>query len=210
MPEPSRLYLFLVASAALLLMPGPAVLYIVARSVSQGRMAGLASVLGIEIANSMHVVAAAFGVSALLLSSALAFNAVKYLGAGYLVYLGMRKLLVADVPEQMDTGPNTSLRRIFSQGIVVNLLNPKVALFFFAFLPQFVQPAQGHVPVQILSLGFLFVTMAIVSDSIYALLASSIGYRLKSHAHFRSAQRYVTGSIYIGLGLTAALSGARH
>lgn len=135
--DPTKLYLFIIASLALLLVPGPAVLYIIGRSVSQGRPAGVASVLGIEVASLVHVTAAALGLSAILLSSALAFNVVKYLGAAYLIYLGIRTLLSKDkAPEEAAAKPD-SLRRIFTQGVVVNLLNPKTALFFFAFLPQF-------------------------------------------------------------------------
>lgn len=136
--ESSQLYLFLGASLALLLAPGPAVLYIVARSMNQGRMAGIVSVLGVESANFFHASAAALGLSAILVSSALAFDIVKYFGAAYLIYLGIRKLLVRQEEAQEKATKQESLSRIYSQGFVVNLLNPKTALFFFAFLPQFV------------------------------------------------------------------------
>src|SRR5512142_2441272 len=145
MIELSQLTFFMGASLALLLMPGPAVLYITARSANQGRLAGLVSVLAIETANFLQAVAATLGLSAILVSSALAFDVVKYLGAAYLIYLGARKLLVAEEDRQEGDVRPESLSRIYWQGFVVNLLNPKTALFFFAFLPQFVDPARGDV-----------------------------------------------------------------
>src|SRR5512144_1660414 len=145
MIEFSRLTFFMGAALALLLMPGPAVLYITARSANQGRLAGLVSVLAIETANFTQAVAATLGLSAILLSSALAFDVVKYLGAAYLIYLGVRKLLVREESTGNEAIKPESLRRIYWQGLVVNLLNPKTALFFFAFLPQFVDPNQGKV-----------------------------------------------------------------
>src|SRR5688572_14756674 len=150
--ESSQLYLFMIASLALLLTPGPAVLYIVARSINQGRMAGIVSVLGVETANFFHASAAALGLSAILLSSALAFDVVKYLGAAYLIYLGLRKLLIPEEKTEGDEIKVESLLRIYWQGFIINLLNPKTALFFFAFLPQFVDPARGNVTAQTLLL----------------------------------------------------------
>ena len=135
MPEPSTLAVFVVAAVALLVTPGPAVLYIVARSVEQGRWAGLVSALGVHVGTLVHVAAAALGLSALLVSSALAFDIVKYLGAIYLVYLGIRRLLASDARAEAGAAAPRSLRRLFAQGIVVNVLNPKTALFFLAFLP---------------------------------------------------------------------------
>jgi threonine/homoserine/homoserine lactone efflux protein len=215
MLELSRLPVFLFASLILLLTPGPAVLYIVARSLDQGRLAGLVSVASIEIGNSFHVIAAALGVSALLMSSALAFSAVKYLGAAYLVYLGLRKLFSRAGRQAQPAGAQPAvtverqrLRAIFSQGVVVATFNPKTALFFLAFLPQFVDRSRGPVAVQMLALGCIFVTMAIVSDGMYALLAGSVGQWLKSTRTFLWAERYIAGSIYIGLGVTAALADA--
>src|SRR5882672_2049067 len=161
----ATLSVYVTAALALLLTPGPAVLYIVTRSIDQGRKAGLVSVLGIELANLCHVIAASLGLSAILLSSALAFNVVKYAGAAYLVYLGIRKLTGRDTAPDSVAVERKSLRRIFSQGIVVNLLNPKTALFFFAFLPQFVDSSRGSVALQILLLGLIFVTMGTVTDS---------------------------------------------
>jgi len=201
-----NLPVFLLAALVLLLTPGPAVLYIVARSIDQGRRAGLVSVLSIETGNLVHVLAAALGLSALLLSSALAFSIVKYLGAAYLIYLGLRRLLARDPAQQVAGFQRQSLRRIFRQGVVVAILNPKTALFFLAFLPQFVDPSRGSVTAQLLTLGCLFVLMAMVTDSAYALLAGSAGQWLKGTRSFVRAERYVVGSVYIGLGITAALA----
>ncbi len=202
----ANLTLFLPAVILLLITPGPVVLYIVTRSIDQGRRAGLVSVLGSEIGNLVHVLAAALGLSAILLSSSLAFDVVKYLGAAYLIYLGIRKLLspVEGAPQSVERAP---LRRIFLQGIAVATLNPKTALFFFAFLPQFVDRSRGAVALQILLLGLIMLSMAIISDSCYALAAGAAGRWLRGSALFPRIQRYFTGSIYIGLGLVALLAG---
>lgn len=205
----SQLYLFIGAALALLLVPGPAVLYITARSASQGRMAGLVSVLAIETANFLQAVAAALGLSALLYSSALAFDVVKYLGAAYLIYLGLSKLFSSNDPAGDAVVVRETLWRIYWQGFAVNLLNPKTAFFFLAFLPQFVSPERGNVAAQTLLLGAIFVGMAIVTDSLYALLASSLAGRLKGRRDFQSRQRYFTSLVYIGLGITTALTGSR-
>ena len=209
MIDPSKLYFFVLAALALLLVPGPAVLYITARSASQGRMAGFVSVLAIETANFLQAVAAALGLSAILLSSALAFDVVKYLGAAYLIYLGIRKLLASDDGLESEQFKKESLRRIYWQGFIVNILNPKTALFFFAFLPQFVDPGRGNVTLQTLFLGVIFVGLAIVTDSMYALAASSLANRLAGNRHFQKGQRYFAGLVYIGLGITTALAGSR-
>ncbi len=201
-----KLPIFIFASIVLLLTPGPAVLYIIARSVDQGRVAGLVSVLSVEVGNFFHALAAAIGLSALLFSSATAFSVVKYLGAAYLVYLGVRKLFSRESALQETKVEPQSLKRIFSQGVTVAVLNPKTALFFLAFLPQFVDHSKGQISLQLLSLGVLFVLMAIVSDGMYALLASSAGQWLKSQRKVWQAERYVVGLIYIGLGMTAALA----
>lgn len=201
-----NLPVFLLAALILLLTPGPAVLYIIARSMDQGRLAGLVSVLSIETGNSVHVLAATLGLSAILMSSALAFTVVKYLGAAYLIYLGIRRLLTRDQDHEIARVQPQSLRRIYSQGVLVAILNPKTALFFLAFLPQFVDPSAGSVTLQLLTLGGLFVLMAIMTDSMYALLASAAGGWLKRNRSFLSAERYVVGSVYIGLGVTTALT----
>jgi threonine/homoserine/homoserine lactone efflux protein len=206
MPEISNLSLFVIAALTLLLTPGPAVLYIITRSIDQGRRAGLVSVLGIQTGGLFHVAAAALGISAILMSSALAFDVVKYLGAAYLIYLGIRKLTSkVEVETAVDVPPD-SLRRIFSQGVIVNVLNPKTALFFFAFLPQFVDPAKGSVPLQMFMLGVLFIFLAFFTDGMYALAAGTAGRWLKGNIRFLKAQKYFAGTVYIGLGLVAALA----
>ena len=201
-----NLPVFLLAALILLLTPGPAVLYIIARSMDQGRLAGFVSVLSIESGNSVYVLAATLGLSAILMSSALAFSIVKYLGAAYLIYLGIRRFLTRDQSHEIAKLQRQSLRRIYSQGVLVAALNPKTALFFLAFLPQFVDPSAGSVSLQLLTLGGMFVMMAIVTDSMYSLLASTAGSWLKMNRSFLAADRYLVGSVYIGLGLTAAFS----
>jgi len=208
MPQPNQLQLFVLASLALLVVPGPAVLYIVARSMHQGRMAGIASVAGVQVGACVHIVAAAFGLSALLLSSALAYSAVKYLGVAYLIYLGLRQVLSREAPRTAEAFEPRSLRRVFAQGVVVNVLNPKTALFFLAFLPQFVDPARGSVAMQMLFFGALFIGLAMLSDGTYALLAGSLGNWLRHSPRFWRGQRFFAGAVYIGLGLTTALSGS--
>jgi threonine/homoserine/homoserine lactone efflux protein len=200
---------FVVATLALLLIPGPSVLFVVARSVEQGRRAGLASVGGGAFGNLVHVCAATVGLSALLASSALAFSVVKYLGAAYLFYLGLRTLLTKEAEGTNGIGPRRSLRRIFSQSVIVYALNPKTALFFLAFLPQFTDPARGPLAPQLLVLGGLFVLLALVTDSAYALLAGVVGGWLRRNARVQRGQRYFSGIVYLALGVTAAITGER-
>jgi threonine/homoserine/homoserine lactone efflux protein len=203
----STVALFIVAALALLLIPGPSVLYIVARSVNQGRRAGLVSAAGVGAGSLVHVSAATLGLSALLLSSALAFAAVKYLGAAYLIYLGIRTLRARAAPEETSAPARRSLGRIFLQGVVVNTLNPKTALFFFAFLPQFVDPARGSVAAQIGLLGLLMVALGTCTDSSYALLSGTLGGLLRGNRRFAAFQQYATGTVYIALGVSTALTG---
>lgn len=209
MIETSQLLIFMGAALALLLLPGPAVLYITTRSVNQGRIAGLVSVLAVEIANFLQAAAAALGLSAILLSSALAFDIVKYLGAAYLVYLGIRKMIISEEPAKGGEVKRESLSQIFWQGFAINILNPKTALFFFAFLPQFVNPSKGNMTAQTLLLGAIFVGMAVITDTLYALIASSLAERLNENKNFQKGQRYFAGLVYVGLGITTALTGSR-
>ena len=209
MLDHSTLFVFIAAAVLLLVTPGPAVLYIVARSIDQGRRAGIVSALGIHIGTLMHVAAAALGVSALLVSSALAFNLVKYLGAAYLIYLGLQRLLTPEEKVQVKPPPPQKLSRIFYQGVLVNLLNPKTALFFFAFLPQFVDVTQGNVASQVFFLGSIFIGLGVLSDGLYAILAGTAGHWLRGNLHFLRTQRYFTAGVFITLGLTAALSGSK-
>jgi threonine/homoserine/homoserine lactone efflux protein len=205
----STLTVFIAAAVAMLLTPGPAVLYIVTRSVEQGRVAGLVSVLGICTGTLVHVAAAALGLSALLVSSALAFNIVRYLGAVYLIALGIQTLSRRDTSRADDPPRRAALRRVFAQGIMVNVLNPHTALFFFAFLPQFVNPSRGGVPLQIVTLGVLFVVLSATTDSGWAIAAGTAGDWIKRHPLFSHGQRFVAGGALIGLGAAAALAGGK-
>src|SRR5438874_12822533 len=209
MPELSMLWLFVGASVALLLTPGPAVLYIVTRSIDQGRLAGLVSVVGICTGTLFHVAAAALGLSALLVSSALAFNIVKYLGAAYVIVLGVQTLLRPDPKPTAVVLEQVGLRRVFVQGVIVNLLNPHTALFFFAFLPQFVNPSKGRVPLQMVGLGLLFVALSATTDSVWAIAAGTAGQWLKRHPLFARGRRYATGGALIGLGAATAFAGRK-
>ncbi|MEP6985783.1 MAG: LysE family translocator [Chloroflexota bacterium] len=206
---PANLLLFMTASLALLLIPGPAVVYIMTRSIDQGRTAGLVSVAGIESATFVHILAAALGLSAILLSSALAFDIVKYIGAAYLIYIGIQKLRSKDEDDANVVVPKQTLGQIYKQGVIVNLLNPKTALFFFAFLPQFVDPTHGSVTIQIVLLGLIFVTMATITDGTYAIISSALSGWLRGNKRFKQVQRYVTGTVYVGLGITTALAGRK-
>ena len=198
------------AAIVLLVIPGPAVLYIVARSVDQGRKAGLASCCGITTGGLAHVLAATFGLSALLVSSALAYSVVKYAGAAYLVYLGIKKLREHPIAAEGAKVQPASWRRVYVQGVLVQVLNPKAALFFFAFLPQFVNPTRGPVTLQFLALGMIFIVMGFISDSLWALTAGSAAGWLQRNRAFLRNQKYVSGTVYIGLGLATAVSGSRH
>jgi threonine/homoserine/homoserine lactone efflux protein len=207
-PSSTSIGLFALAAALLLLTPGPAVLFIVARSVEQGRIAGLASVFGITTGTLVHVLASTLGLSALLTSSAVAFAVVKYAGAAYLLYMGVRRIVSRTGPPAPSLDlPRRSLRRLYRDGFIVNLLNPKTALFFLAFLPQFVDPSRGSVPFQIAFLGLLFTIMGLMSDGLYALVAGTAGLWVKRQSRYLEWERYVTGGVFIGLGLTAALAG---
>jgi threonine/homoserine/homoserine lactone efflux protein len=209
-PSGQNLLLFAGAALVLLLIPGPAVLYVVARSVAQGRKAGIVSVLGIHTATLIHIAAAALGLSVLVLSSALAFNIVKYAGAAYLIWLGFRKLFgPAETVGLNGELQRYSHARLFRDGFLVNLLNPKTALFFLAFLPQFVDVSRGHVAMQITILGLMLAVLGVCTDSAYALLAGTVGDWLKRRRGYVKFERYGSGVLFIGLGFTAALSGTK-
>ena len=208
MIDPSRFAVFAVAALALLVIPGPAVIYIVAQSLDQGRRAGVVSVLGIHVGSLVHVLAATVGLSQLLVSSATAYTVVKYAGAAYLVGLGLRRILTRDrAPDPtVEVDPRSS-RQLFRQGIVVNVLNPKTALFFLAFLPQFVDVNAGHVPLQILVLGGTFVLLGLITDTVWALAAGLLSSKLRRSARVLRVERLVTGSVFIALGALTAASG---
>jgi len=207
-PDPSTIWIFCLAATALIVIPGPAVLYIVAQSVGQGRRAGVVSALGVATGGVVHVFGAAIGLSGLLLSSATLFSLVKYLGAAYLIYLGVRRITGKDTGILQTPAEQKSRRRMYRDGAVVNLLNPKTALFFYAFLPQFVDPDKGSVAVQSLFLGALFVTIALISDSIWGIAAGSAAGWLRSRPRVVAAEKWVSGGIFVGLGAFTALSGA--
>jgi threonine/homoserine/homoserine lactone efflux protein len=206
-PDPSHLALFVGAALLLLVVPGPSVLYVVTQSVSHGRRAGIASVAGITTGTLVHIAAATVGLSALLASSALAFDVVKYLGAAYLIVVGIRRLAGFEPDDEPHGQTSQSHRRIYRQGIVVNVLNPKTALFFLAFLPQFVEPSRGAAWLQILALGLLFAALGFLSDSTWALTTGTLGERLRRSRRFPAGRRYVSGTVFLGLGLAAALTG---
>jgi threonine/homoserine/homoserine lactone efflux protein len=207
-PGTANLALFVSAALVLLVIPGPAVLYIVGRSIEQGRSAGFVSGLGIHAATLVHVVAATLGLSALLASSALAFSVVKYAGAAYLIWLGIRKIFgrVESLDVDLWNG-GTGYWRLFRDGFIVNLLNPKTALFFLAFLPQFVDVTRGYVAMQVAFLGLTFTALGFITDGCYALAAGTAGNWLKRSRLWLRFERYVSGSLMIGLGVTAALAG---
>jgi threonine/homoserine/homoserine lactone efflux protein len=206
-PDAPAVGLYVVAALALLIVPGPSVLYVVTRSIEQGRRAGLASVVGIHVGTLVHIAAATLGLSALVLSSAVAFTAVKVAGAVYLIGLGLWTLFSRKAEADIALGGERNLRRAFAQGVVVNVLNPKTALFFLAFLPQFVDPNAPHPAFQIAFLGMLFALLGMVTDSLWALAAGTAGGVLRRSRRFARAQRYVAGSVYVGLGVATAVAG---
>jgi threonine/homoserine/homoserine lactone efflux protein len=209
LPNATLLSGFIVAALVVLLIPGPGVLYIVTRSLSQGRRAGLVSVLGLSAGALAHVAAATAGLSAILLASATAFGAVKTLGAAYLIYLGVRTLLSVQTSDTEDVMDTRSRSRLFADGVVVSVLNPKIAVFFLAFLPQFVDPARGPVATQIFTLGLLYVMLALVTDGMYAVLAGSVRSWIDARFMRGPVPRYASGAVYIGLGVSTALSGKK-
>jgi threonine/homoserine/homoserine lactone efflux protein len=210
MPDATTFGLFVAAALALLLVPGPAVIYVVTRSVDQGRPAGLASVLGVGIGSLVHIAFAAVGLSALLASSAAAFGVVKWLGAAYLIWLGLQRLLTRGEDAPAAVEPD-HLSRIFLQGVVVNVLNPKTALFFLAFLPQFVDPSRGPVWIQVSVLGLTLASLGLLTDGLYALLGGTAADWLRQRSEsvsLRRMRRYVPGGVYIALGVVTMVSGS--
>jgi threonine/homoserine/homoserine lactone efflux protein len=208
MPDLTTALVFSGAALALLVIPGPAVLYIVARSASQGRRAGLVSVAGIHVGTLVHIAAAVLGLSALIVASATAFTMVRLAGAAYLVYLGVttlrhHKALVDSTPASVPRSP----RRVFTDGVVLNILNPKTAVFFLAFVPQFVDVDAGNSTVQVAFLGMLFIALGLVTDGAYALAGGWIGTRLRRSPRLARRADTTAGVVYLGLGLTTALAG---
>ncbi len=209
MPETSTLLIFLVASTVLAIVPGPGVLYIVARSVEGGRRSGLAATLGVATGNMVHVMGAAIGLSAIIAQSATAFTAIKLAGAAYLIGTGVIRLLT---PVEVGTdvaAQSGDARKVYRGAVMVATLNPKTALFFLAFVPQFLSPDRGSMAIQGVLLGSMFVAIALVSDSLYALASGSLGERLRTSRRFAEIRRWFTGGTFISLGLAAAFSRER-
>lgn len=201
---PDRIGAFLAAAVLVLLFPGPAVLYITARGIDQGRWAAVLSAWGVELGNLILALATAAGLSAVLVSSTIAFSVVKYAGAAYLIFLGARRIAGRDIAHRSQVR-RASLRRVFGQGLLVGVSNPKTALFFAAFLPQFVNPAAGLLSLQLLVLGLMFVAIGLVTDTAYALASGTVGARVRWRG-FVPAQRYLAGAVYVALGIVAALA----
>ena len=204
MPTGSTIALFLLAAIALAVVPGPAVAYIVTQSIDQGRRAGLVSALGVASGGLVHVAAATVGLSALIASSATAFTVVKLVGAAYLIAVGIRRILSGEGDESEPRALRAPLRRVYRQGVIVNVLNPKTALFFLAFLPQFVDPERGAVWPQVAVLGVLFVSVAVLSDMTYALVSDAIAGRIRRTGTGARVRRWLTGGVFVALGITAA------
>ncbi|QBD74897.1 LysE family translocator [Ktedonosporobacter rubrisoli] len=207
LPTVTTILAFLAAGLGLVLIPGPNMLYIITRSLAQGRRAGLTSALGVETATLVHIMVAALGISALLLSSTLAFSLVKYGGAIYLVLLGLHTIFMHKQEQTEIRLSESSFLRVFLQGMLVNVLNPKTALFFFAFFPQFLDRTSGNISGQVFFLGALFFLLALCCDCLYALLAGTAGKWVKGNRHMQRLTPIVAGGIYVLLGfLTILLS----
>ncbi len=209
MPDGSTVLIVALASLVLVVIPGPAVIYILTRSVSQGRTAGMVSAVGVNLGSAIHVVAAVAGLSLLLASSAYAYTIVKWLGVAYLAWIGVRTLLTDDTEFTSPEMDRHSLRRIFTQGILVNVLNPKVAIFFLAFLPQFIDQNGANPALQTFVLGMTLVTIGLISDSVYALIGGGLGDWFRRLPGAARATRLTAGITYLALASLAAVSGNR-
>jgi threonine/homoserine/homoserine lactone efflux protein len=209
MPSTHNIVLFMVSALALNLSPGPSILYILSRSIGQGREAGLLSVFGLATATLIHAVAMALGLSTLFLYSPLAFAVVKYLGAAYLIWLGIGALLSRGTLQPVAAAAPLSRGAIYRQGVVTDLLNPKVALFFIAFLPQFVDPAVGSPTMQILFFGLLFHITGVPVNLMVALAGGRLAKLLARRPGWARVQNWITGTVLVGLGLRLALTEQR-
>ena len=201
--------LFAVASILLAITPGPDMIYIATRSIAQGRSAGVVSALGVHTGILIHTLAATLGLSALIAASAIAFSTVKYAGAAYLIYLGIQTFSSKSERLEVRSITKSKLSEVFYQGLYVNLLNPKVILFFLAFLPQFVDPSRGNVKLQLMSLGILLVVVTIPIDIGVGLAGGQLGIWLRARQGIQQATKWITGTIYIILGLTTAMTSPR-
>ena len=204
MPDTPHLLAFTLAALTLAAIPGPGMLYVLARSLGGGREVGLRSSLGTGLGGGFHVVAAAAGISAIVAASATAFTVVKLLGAAYLIWLGVRTLMSATAPPPLVAAGAATDARAFRQGVLTEALNPKTALFFVTFLPQFCQPENGPIALQIAVLGLVSVAFNTAADVVIAFAAGPLGRRLKENARWWRRQRRATGGVLIGLGLYAA------
>jgi threonine/homoserine/homoserine lactone efflux protein len=209
MPDSHSLLVFVGAGLLLNITPGPDVLYIVGRSIGQGRSAGLVSVLGISTGCLFHVASAALGLSAVMFAWPPAYDVVRYAGAAYLVWLGVRTIASKSSPIRIQRAEPVSLGRVFRQGMLTNMFNPKVALFFLAFLPQFTNPAHGSVPLQIAMLGLIFIANGTVVCVMYALAASWIGEWLSTRYGIAAWLNRAMGGLFVGLGARLAVGGRR-
>jgi threonine/homoserine/homoserine lactone efflux protein len=212
MPSWQTIAVFMISALALNLTPGPAILFILSRCLGQGRSAAVVSVFGLATASVMHAVAAAFGLSALFVYSPLAFAIVKYCGAGYLVYLGIAGFLsggIAGIDGRVAPGARRSLATAYWQGLLTDLLNPKLLLFFFSFLPQFVDPARGEPSLQMLVLGLLFQVTGVPTNLAVALAGGSLAALIARHPFWALVQRWCSSAVLIGLGVRLALSDRR-
>ena len=205
MPSPTTFGLFILTALALLAIPGPAVLYVVSRSIDQGRSAGIASVAGITTGTVVHVALAAIGLSSLVLASRVAFDGMRYAGAAYLIFLGVRRLITRRTDDGVQSAAPRTRRDLYTQGVIVNLTNPKTIVFIFAFIPQFVDVGAGRVWLQITVLGITFAALGFMSDSCYAFVAGSVADRLRGTPVIARIERWFGGSVLIGLGVAAAL-----
>jgi threonine/homoserine/homoserine lactone efflux protein len=208
LPNTSTLTIFLIATISLNLSPGPDMLYVISRSLGQGRKAGIVSALGIGAGTLFHTFITAIGISAILLSIPIAFTIIRYAGAIYLIYLGFRMVLARknqplSTPTNLQGQPK--LRSVFRQGVTTNVLNPKVALFFLAFLPQFVDRSNDNVALQIVLLGLLFDTSGTSWNIVVATLAGRVSESLRTKTGFAKIQKILPGVILIGLGILVAL-----
>ena len=205
MIDHATLITYLAVLIGFVFIPGPAVLMTLSRAMSSGTRVGVATGLGIAVGDLAHTAMAVFGLSAVLLASALLFNVIKYIGAAYLVYLGIRAILErTDNMLPARVAPITA-GRAFRQAVLAEMLNPKSALFFVAFLPQFVQPQHGAVPLQLATLGVIFVATGICSTMVYAVGAGHIGRFLRRNPVIARWQGKVVGTIYCALGIRLAL-----
>ncbi len=209
MPDSTTLMVVAFASLALVVIPGPAVVYILTRSVSQGRNAGLVSAVGVNLGSTVHVLAAVAGLTVLLANSTVAYTAVKWAGVAYLAWIGVRTLMTDDAAFTEPQLEQAALRRVFAQGVLVNVLNPKVAIFFLAFLPQFVDVNAPNATMQTLVLGLTLVSIGLVSDSLYALAGGSVGDVLRRRPTVARTTRIAAGSVYLGLAGIAAITGIK-